>query len=247
MILVPAIDLLNGQVVRAEQGDLNRAHVYSNNPLEIAEKFATRGATIIHVVDLNAAVKSDPGKNEKTIERLLTELGDSVKFQIAGGIRTVPTASSLIDCGAARIVIGSVAYSAPEIATEILESLGKNKVVLALDYDNAGNVKTSGWTRVEMETALTAISGFSGLGFTNFLTTSIDRDGMMRGPDIENLRKFRLAIGKEGKIIASGGVTTIHDISKLSGIGIDEAIIGKGFYEETIPVSVLGQMQQVEP
>ncbi|HXQ92573.1 MAG TPA: 1-(5-phosphoribosyl)-5-[(5-phosphoribosylamino)methylideneamino] imidazole-4-carboxamide isomerase [Nitrososphaerales archaeon] len=243
---MPAIDLLDGQVVRVQQGDLNRAIVYSSNPLETAEKFARSGATIIHVVDLNAAVKSDPRKNEKTIEQFLTELGDSVKFQIAGGIRNSTAASSLIDRGAARIVIGSVAYSAPQIATEILGSLGKNKVVLALDYDNTGYVKTSGWTKAEWESALNAISRFSKLGFTNFLMTSIERDGMMKGPDFENLGNFRRAIDEQGKIIASGGVTTIEDFSRLSHIGIDEVIIGKGFYEETIPISVLGQTQQVK-
>jgi len=246
MILVPAIDLLDGQVVRVQQGDLNRTTVYSTNPLEIAEKFVVSGAAIIHLVDLNAAVKSDPRKNDKTIERLLTELGDSVKFQVAGGIRSGSAASSLVDRGAARIVIGSVAYSAPEVATEILVSLGKNKVVLALDYDNAGNVKTSGWTKAEKESSQMAVSRFWGLGFTNFLMTSIDRDGMMKGPDIENLGKFRGAIGQHGSIIASGGVTTIEDISRLSGIGIEEAIIGKGFYEKTIPLSVLGQMQRMK-
>jgi phosphoribosylformimino-5-aminoimidazole carboxamide ribotide isomerase len=246
MILVPAIDLLDGQVVRVRQGDLNQATVYSSNPLETAKKFAICGASIIHVVDLNAAVKSDQRKNEKTIEQFFTELRGSVKFQIAGGIRNSSTASSLIDRGAARIVIGSVAYSAPEIATEILGSLGKNKVVLALDYDSHGNVKTSGWMKEERESALTAISRFSKLGFTNFLTTSIDRDGMMKGPDIENLSNFRMAIGEQGRIIASGGVTTVEDISRLSDIGIDEVIIGKGLYEETIPISVLGQTQRMK-
>jgi phosphoribosylformimino-5-aminoimidazole carboxamide ribotide isomerase len=240
MILVPAIDLLDGQVVRVQQGDLNRAHVYSNNPLETAKKFAESGAVMIHVVDLNAAVKSDPERNEKMIDSLLMKLGDSVKFQIAGGIRSVTSARSLVDRGAARIVIGSVAYSAPQIATEILESLGKDKLALALDYDGAGNVKTSGWTKMEAEPALIAISRFLGLGFTNFLMTSIERDGMMKGPDIENLGNFRKAVGNEVKIIASGGITTIEDISRLSRSRIDEAIIGKAFYEETIPISVLG-------
>lgn len=222
-------------------------HVYSDNPVETAKKFVASGAAIIHVVDLDAAVKSDPKRNEKTIDRLLTDLGDSVKFQIAGGIRSITNARSLIDRGAAKIVVGSIAYSAPEIAIEILKSLGENKLVLALDYDSVGNIKTSGWTKAERESALRAISRFSRLGFTNFLMTSIDRDGMMKGPDIENLENFRSAMGDEGKIIASGGVTTIEDISKLSNIGIDEAIIGKGFYEETIPISILGQMQWAKP
>src|ERR1700722_17658579 len=117
MILVPAMDLLDGQVVRVQQGDLNRVQVYSNNPLEIANKFVENGASVIHVVDLNAAVKSDPRKNEKIVDALLSKLSGSIMIQIAGGIRNLSTGRSLIDRGAGRIVIGSVAYSAMEVAT----------------------------------------------------------------------------------------------------------------------------------
>jgi phosphoribosylformimino-5-aminoimidazole carboxamide ribotide isomerase len=242
MILIPAIDLLDGNVVRVQQGDLNRSQIYSRSPLETAIKFVERGAKMIHVVDLNSAVRSDPEANEASIRLLLSELRDSVKFQIAGGIRSASKAKSLMDMGAARIVIGSIAYSTPAVAKEVLESLGKERIVLALDYDSTGNVKTSGWTRQERESALAALKRFLELGFANFLMTSIDRDGMMKGPDLENLAIFRGAIGGRGKIIASGGVTTIEDISKLSAIGVDEAIIGKGFYEKTIPISILEQI-----
>jgi phosphoribosylformimino-5-aminoimidazole carboxamide ribotide isomerase len=247
MILVPAMDLLDGQVVRVQQGDLNRIQVYSNNPLEIASKFVENGASVIHVVDLNAAVKSDPRKNEKIVDVLLSKLSGSIKIQVAGGIRNLATGRSLIDRGAGRIVIGSIAYSEVEVAIEILETFGDFRVVLALDYDVSGTVKTSGWTKAERESARAAISRSSALGFTNFLLTSIDRDGMLGGPDVENLGNFKRAIGDRGRIIASGGVTTLEDLSKLSAISINEAIIGKGLYEGTIDFSALGKKEFVQP
>ncbi len=151
IIVVPAIDLLGGKVVRVEQGDLNRARVYSDDPVKTARTFVENGAALIHVVDLDAAVRSDAVINRRIVDNLLGESGYAVKFQIAGGIRTLETATSLIERGASRIVIGTLAYSKLQVAIDILEALGTSKVVLALDYDTLGHVKTLGWKQKETE------------------------------------------------------------------------------------------------
>ena len=238
-IVVPAIDLLGGKVVRVEHGDLDRAKVYSDDPIRIARKFVERGATLIHMVDLDAAVRSDTMTNRRILDDLLQQLGRDVKIQIAGGIRTLETATSLVERGTSRIVIGSLAYSNLQIAIDILKALRTSDVVLALDYDDLGHVKTHGWKQDETELARTEVHRFSILGFRNFLLTSISRDGMMKGPDFENLKIFRQSLDDSTRIIASGGVTTEQDIANLSALRIDEAIVGTSLYEGKIPLSVL--------
>ena len=236
------MDLLDKRVVRVEQGDLNRATVYSDAPSEVAKKFVDHGASKIHLVDLNAAVKSDATTNEKIIDDLLRELGSSVDFQVAGGIRSASLAASLTERGAKSIVIGSIAYSNPTIAGGILASLRSDGVVLAIDYDGSGRVKTSGWTKTENENVEEAIGRFLELGFTQFLLTSISRDGLMRGPDLERLRELKKIVPDGSKIAASGGVSSEADIANLRKIGIDEVIVGKAIYEKSIPLSILGRV-----
>lgn len=237
-LVVPAVDLLDGNVVRLEQGDLKRSNVYSNDPIKVVKEFAENGASLIHLVDLNAAVRSDPMRNEMTINAILQNVNNS-KFQIAGGIRSVETAISLISKGAGRIVLGSVAYLSLETALKILESIGSSKTVLALDYDREGRVKTHGWKKNENETTSKALARFSKLGFEIFLLTSIDRDGLMTGPDLAALKEFKNIAGSNCEIIASGGVATVEDLTRLAEISIDEAIVGKSFYERKIPLSIL--------
>ncbi|MDA4111908.1 MAG: 1-(5-phosphoribosyl)-5-[(5-phosphoribosylamino)methylideneamino] imidazole-4-carboxamide isomerase [Thaumarchaeota archaeon] len=239
MLIVPAIDLYDKRVVRVEQGDLNRATVYSDSPSNVAKEFIEHGASKIHLVDLNAAVKSDLKTNEKIVDQLLNRLGSSVDFQVAGGIRDTAIAKSLYERGAKSIVIGSIAYSDSLTALGILNSLGRDRVVLALDYDGAGLVKTSGWKKTEKENVESAISRFSALGFAKFLLTSISRDGLMRGPDLEKLQTLRKDVPKDLQITASGGVSTEVDLENLRDIGIDEVIVGKAFYENSIPRSIL--------
>jgi phosphoribosylformimino-5-aminoimidazole carboxamide ribotide isomerase len=241
MIVVPAMDLWDRKIVRLEQGDLNRVTVYSEIPPEIAEEFIEYGATKIHLVDLNAAVGLDSKTNNEIIDDLLNGLGTSVDFQVAGGIRALSRASSLSDRGAKSIVLGSIAYSDPPVAKEILSVLGRERVVLALDYDAFGYVKTSGWKKTEDEQVERAIARFLESGFSQFLLTSTSRDGLMRGPDLERLRTLK-TVSSGSKITASGGVSSEEDIENLSKIGIEEVIVGKALYEKSIPLSILGRV-----
>jgi phosphoribosylformimino-5-aminoimidazole carboxamide ribotide isomerase len=241
MLVIPAIDILDGKVVRVEQGKAETAKEYSSDPLEIAKDFQKHGATIIHVVDLNAAIRQEVSTNREVLEDLLSGLRNSgLQVQIAGGIRSRIVARQFIELGAARIVLGSICYSKPEEAKSILRSIREEEIILALDYDEKGFVRTNGWKNKEEEEVENALSRFYEFGFRRFLLTSIKRDGMLEGPDLLNLKKLRKSFPKGGvKIIASGGVTTEIDLRNLEQIGIDEIIIGKAFYERRIAKSVL--------
>ncbi|MDG6907356.1 MAG: 1-(5-phosphoribosyl)-5-[(5-phosphoribosylamino)methylideneamino] imidazole-4-carboxamide isomerase [Nitrososphaerota archaeon] len=238
LIVVPAVDLIDRCVVRVEQGDQNRKKVYSDDPLRTIREFEKNGATLIHVVDLNAAIRSDSDTNREVISKILSGVRSSA-IQLAGGIRSVSKVKELLDKGAQRVVISSMAYSKLDETYEILQTFGAGRVVLALDYDGKEMVRTSGWSKSEGETVSKAVYRFSRMGFNYFLTTAVDRDGLMQGPDLVTLEKLRKDNSNSAKLIASGGVTSEEDLVKLSRIGMDEAIVGKAIYEGRLPLSVL--------
>src|SRR5579875_2084097 len=183
MIIVPAIDILDCKVVRIRQGQVSTAKVYSDNPLKIAERFSDLGVRMVHVVDLNAAIRNDDEKNRSLIKELLESFANAeMGIQLAGGIRSAEKAEKLLDNGARRIVLSSIAYNDFDAASSILFSGGKERVVLALDYDDERKVRTHGWARQENEKIEAALARFHSTGFSQFLLTSIKKDGMLEGP-----------------------------------------------------------------
>ncbi len=240
LLVVPAVDLIDRCVVRVEQGDQNRKTVYSDDPVGVIRNFAKNGGSLVHVVDLNAAIRDDPETNKETIGEILSKSG-SIGVQLAGGIRSARRARQLLDEGARRVVISSIAYSKPDEAYEILQTFGSGRIVLALDYDSSGMVRTAGWLKQQQEGVSEAISRFSKMGFDYFLTTAVERDGLLQGPDIATLQKLRKENQNSAKIIASGGISSEADITQLSKIGIDEAIVGKAIYEGKISLSILSK------
>lgn len=233
MLVIPAMDLLDRQVVRIEQGDQRRKKVYSDDPIAMIKEFSGRGATLVHIVDLNAAIRNDPDTNSEIISQILSRANCGV--QLAGGIRSLDIARERLEKGAQRVVISSLAYSKPDEAYAILQTLGAGCTVLALDYGENFTVRTSGWSRQERESVFDAVSRFSKLGFNYFLTTSVERDGLLKGPDYGSLERLRKE-NSEGtaRIIASGGITTEEDLEKLARMKIDEAVVGKAIYEGKI-------------
>jgi phosphoribosylformimino-5-aminoimidazole carboxamide ribotide isomerase len=238
LIVIPAIDILYGKVVRTEHGLESKAKIYSLDPLETAESYFEFGAKKIHIVDLDSAIHGDSTKNKKIIEKILWKLRGRMKIQLAGGIRSLESAKEFITLGASSIVIGSLPYSNLQLAKSILTSLGADRVVLAIDYDKSGKVRTDGWLKQQEENILDAITRSYFDGFRQFLLTSIARDGIMRGPDFKTLelsktiicKKTRFSHGKT-KLIASGGISSRKDLSKLEMLHIDEAIVGRAFFE----------------
>jgi phosphoribosylformimino-5-aminoimidazole carboxamide ribotide isomerase len=245
VLIVPAVDLLDGCVVRVEQGDQNRKKVYSNDPVSVVRDFARNGAVLIHVVDLNAAIRNDHETNKDVVAKILSE-EQSVGIEMAGGIRNSKTVEALLKNGAKRVVISSLAYSNPDEAYKILHSLGPESIVLALDYDGESRIRTSGWKVQRSETVYDAVSRFSRIGFNYFLTTAVQRDGLLKGPDVETLAKLRKSNPKgSARLIASGGVSDEQDLVALSSLGMDEVIVGKALYEGRISLSTLSKFKDV--
>ncbi len=228
MKIIPAIDLMDGQVVRLVKGDPNNKTVYSNNPLEIAKKWQSAGADMLHIVDLDATLGR--GSNLEIIKKMLSEL--NVPVEVAGGLRDE---STILEIGktADRIVLGTLAFKDKETVLKISDSLGKKKIVISVDEID-GKIVVNGWQKSTETTLLDGMNEFLQLGFSEFLLTSISRDGTMQGPDIESLQKACSL--ENANVIASGGVSGIDDVKQLKKLNLYGVILGKALYENKISI-----------
>lgn len=233
MNIIPAIDILEGQVVRLVKGKLQNKIVYSDNPIEIAEKLEAQGADIIHVVDLDATLTTGWNNNKNNTEIIL-KIIDTIKIpvQVAGGIRSVDAIKKMFEKKAEKIVIGTLAYKHPQV----LQQLSKDKVekiVISIDQ-NKGIVMIDGWRQPSGFRIIEAIKFFMAKGVKEFLLTTVDRDGTLNGPDLDTLSYASNVNG--AKIIASGGISSIEDIIRVKNIGCSAVILGKSIYDGKIDV-----------
>ena len=228
MKIIPAIDLMDGQVVRLVKGDPNNKTVYSSNPLEIAKKWQSAGADMLHIVDLDATLGT--GSNLEIIKKMLSEL--NVPVEVAGGLRDE---STILEIGktADRIVLGTLAFKDKETVLKISDSLGKKKIVISVDQID-GKIVVNGWQQSTETTLLDGMNEFLQLGFSEFLLTSISRDGTMQGPDIESIQKACSL--ENANVIASGGISGIDDVKQLKTLNPYGVILGKALYENKISI-----------
>ena len=228
MKIIPAIDLMDGRVVRLVKGDPNNKTVYSSNPLEIAKKWQSAGADMLHIVDLDATLGR--GSNLEIIKKMLSEL--NVPVEVAGGLRDE---STILEIGkiADRIVLGTLAFKDKETVLKISDSLGKKKIVISVDQID-GKIVVNGWQKSTETTLLDGMNEFLQLGFSEFLLTSVSRDGTMQGPDIESLQKACSL--ENANVIASGGVSSIGDLQELKALNPYGVILGKALYENKISI-----------
>jgi len=228
MKIIPAIDLMDGQVVRLVKGDPNSKTVYSSNPLAIAKKWQSAGADMLHVVDLDATLGR--GSNLEIIKKMLSEL--NVPVEVAGGMRNE---STILEIGktADRIVLGTLAFKDKETVLKISDSLGKKKIVISVDQID-GKIVVNGWQKSTETMLLDGMNEFLQLGFSEFLLTSISRDGTMQGPDMESLQKACSL--ENANVIASGGVSGIDDVKQLKKLNLYGVILGKALYENKISI-----------
>ena len=228
MIVIPAIDIKNGKSVRLKQGKFDAETIHSDNPVETAKLWESKGAKRIHIVDLDGALKG-----ERVNKDLISEICKSVSVpvEIGGGIRNLKAISELFDLGASFAVLGTAAVENPEIVKEAVEKFGADKIIVALDAKD-GKVATKGWVNVSNEHVVDLALKLKSYRLKEILYTDISRDGMLAGPDFEGLK----LLGETGlDIIASGGIRSIEDIlelKKLEHFGVYAAIVGSALYTE---------------
>lgn len=228
MKVIPAIDIMENKVVRLVKGDPKNKTVYNNNPIETAKRWEAAGADMLHVVDLDATLGL--GSNLKTIKRVVDEV--SIPVEVAGGLRTEETIESVLDF-APKAVLGTVAFKNRDMLQRISKKFGRDRIVISADQLN-GKIVVSGWKENTGVDLIPGIEEFVNLGFSEFLITSVDRDGTLKGPDLDSLRK---ACNIEGtRIIASGGISNLNDTVEVKKSGAAGVILGKALYDEKITV-----------
>lgn len=228
MKVIPAIDIMENKVVRLVKGDPKNKTVYNNNPIETAKRWEAAGADMLHVVDLDATLGL--GSNLKTIKRVVYEV--SIPVEVAGGLRTEETIESVLDF-APKAVLGTVAFKNRDMLQRISKKFGRDRIVISADQLN-GKIVVSGWKENTGVDLIPGIEEFVNLGFSEFLITSVDRDGTLKGPDLDSLRK---ACNIEGtRIIASGGISNLNDTVEVKKSGAAGVILGKALYDEKITV-----------
>lgn len=229
MRIIPAIDVLDGIAVRLTRGDYDRVTVYSDDPGAVASAWADAGVSLIHVVDLEAA---RTGTRQLGIRSVIA--GHGAAIQVGGGIRTSEDARQEVDAGASRVVIGSVLVDDETEVRRIVDAVGPDRVVAAIDVRN-DRALGSGWLDEGIEVKEMA-ARISRTGIQAALATGIDRDGTMRGPDLELLEKVR-ALLPDIELIASGGVGSLSDLATLASSDlVDGTIIGRALYERRFTV-----------
>jgi phosphoribosylformimino-5-aminoimidazole carboxamide ribotide isomerase len=234
MKIYPAIDLMDGQVVRLAQGRFEARTTYETSPFDAAQGFVQSGASYLHVVDLDGAREGRPMQLE-----LLRCLAEQVplKLQVGGGVRTIQDVEALLSAGVDRVVIGSLAIQDPNLTKRIFEKFSGNRITLGLDVmlDEAGEprVATHGWQQLSSISAQEVLDNFLAMGLNQVLCTDIKRDGMMSGPNFALYQTLQRQYPKLC-ILASGGMHLLSDIQQLKTEGVAGAIIGKALYEGTI-------------
>jgi len=226
MKVIPAIDLMNGKVVRLSRGDPATAKFYDQwgTPVQVATTWKRQGARRLHIIDLDAAFST--GDNTEVVADVVRTSG--LPVQVGGGIRTANAAEKLLRMGVYSVILGALAFSNPEAIPQIQKKFGLDSVIVALDNKD-GKVMVEGWKTQTAFTMWEALEKFAQLGARSFLITSITKDGMLQGPDLETLREA--ATYPDVEIIAAGGIGSLNDLVSLKNVGVEGVVVGKALYE----------------
>jgi phosphoribosylformimino-5-aminoimidazole carboxamide ribotide isomerase len=233
VILLPAIDIRDGHAVRLERGDFAKETVYVDDPLEAARTWAEEGARQLHVVDLDGAREGEP-QNLDHLRRITSEL--PVPVQYGGGLRSLVAVREALAAGAARVVVGTAAYSDLEFLDSIVETWGV-RITVAIDV-RGGNVSVAGWTQTTQMPAEDVIERLQPRGVKQFVYTNVDRDGMLEGPDLDEVRRIGGVI--RGRFLYSGGIASLDDLRALKQlrlVNLAGVISGKALYERRFTVA----------
>ncbi len=233
MRLYPAIDILGGNAVRLIRGDFDAKKVYDEDPLSAARGWVAAGADYLHVVDLDGAKRGEP-VNIAQLRRLAEESG--VPVQYGGGLRSPGAVEDALRAGAARVILGTIAFTEPEVLGEILAAHGPDRILVGVDV-RGGRVATHGWLQSTDTPARDAFAELGERGVRHFVFTNIDHDGMLDGSNREEVTWVARAAG-EGSVIFSGGIGRRTDLEALASLrrelgleGLTGVIVGTALYE----------------
>ena len=232
MLLIPAIDLKDGQCVRLRQGLMEDATVFSDNPVEVARLWRDQGARRLHLVDVNGAFAGKP-KNLGVIRSILKEVADDLPVQLGGGIRDLDTIELYLDAGLSYVIIGTAAVKTPGFLRDACDAF-PGQVIVGLDAKD-GSVAIDGWARLTGQNVIDLACRFQDYGAAEVIYTDIGRDGMLSGVNVEATVKLAQALSIP--VIASGGLTNLDDVRALCAVeseGVTGAITGRAIYEGTL-------------
>ena len=232
MILYPAIDILGGAAVRLTKGDFAAKKVYDDDPLDAARAWVAEGARFLHVVDLDGAREGAPA-NLEHLRRITSELQTPVQY--GGGLRALPAVRDALRAGAQRVILGTAAFTDLDFLDEVLRAWPE-RVLVSVDV-RGGHVATAGWTETTQMTMQTVIERLQSRGVRNLVYTNVDRDGMLEGPDLDEVR--RVAETVRGRFLYSGGIGSLEDLRGLAAlrqVNLAGVIVGKALYERRFTI-----------
>jgi phosphoribosylformimino-5-aminoimidazole carboxamide ribotide isomerase len=233
MNLYPAIDIMEGCAVRLTKGDFEAKKVYDEDPLSAARAWVQAGARHLHVVDLDGARAGHP-VNLRHVARIASEL--EVPVQLGGGLRTLQTIEDTLAAGAQRAILGTAALTDPQLLDAAL-ARWPGQIVVSVDV-RGGHVSTAGWTETSQSTAQELIEDLQARGVTDIVYTNVDRDGMLEGPDLQEVAAIARAV--RGQLTYSGGIGQLADLEGLHALAepsLTGVIVGKALYEERFTVA----------
>jgi phosphoribosylformimino-5-aminoimidazole carboxamide ribotide isomerase len=236
MLLIPAIDLKDGQCVRLKQGDMDQTTVFGEDPAAVARGWVDKGARRVHLVDLNGAFAGKP-KNEQAIRGILKSIGSEVDVQLGGGIRDLDTIERYLDAGLRYVIIGTAAVKNPGFLQDACTAFGGH-IIVGLDAKD-GKVATDGWSKLTGHEVVDLGKKFEDYGVESIIYTDIGRDGMLSGINFEATVKLAQALSIP--VIASGGLSNLEDIRKLCEVedeGVEGVICGRSIYSGDLDFEV---------
>lgn len=228
MLLIPAIDLKDGQCVRLQQGNMNAVTTFSDNPANMAAHWLEQGARRLHLVDLNGAFSGKP-INAKAIKSIIAAVGEEIPIQLGGGIRDLDTIEYYIDAGISYIIIGTAAIKNPGFLHDACTAFGGH-IIVGLDAKD-GKIATDGWSKTSKSDVIETAQKFEDYGIEGIIYTDIGRDGMLTGINIDATVKLSQAVSVP--IFASGGLSSMEDVKQLCEVqdeGIEGVICGRAIY-----------------
>jgi len=233
MILLPAVDILDGHAVRLAGGDFDQRTVYDADPLDAARRWVDAGARALHVVDLDGARRGDP-VNLEHVRRIAASV--DVPVQVGGGLRDANAVSAALSAGATRVVLGTAAFRDVDFLDEMVAA-HRDRVIVSVDA-RAGRLAAAGWTEQTEIPAEAVIESLGRRGVVRFVYSSIERDGMLTGPDLDEVA--RIAGVVRGSFAYSGGIASLGDLRALAAlrqVNLTGVIVGKALYEERFDVA----------